>query len=90
MKDNIYGKNRLLLGRRSFLEAASLTSMGILLASPVKLLAQDIRELKPSPVVKTSHGSVRGLTRLGNTYSFFGIPYGADTGGAGRFMPKKE
>ncbi len=41
-----------------------------------------------SPIVKTQSGSIAGLARNG-VLSFLGIPYGAPTGGAGRFMPPR-
>jgi hypothetical protein len=39
-----------------------------------------------SPVGKTTSGSIRGTTQ-GGVSKFLGIPYGAPTGGASRFMP---
>lgn len=40
----------------------------------------------PQTVVQTRHGAVRGYVRNG-IYTFKGIPYGADTGGANRWLP---
>jgi para-nitrobenzyl esterase len=41
-----------------------------------------------SPIARTQGGSIEGLARDG-VLSFFGIPYGAPTSGAGRFMPPR-
>lgn len=43
-----------------------------------------------SPVVETSHGKVRGILEEGGTFEFRGIPYGASTAGANRFMPPQR
>ena len=44
-------------------------------------------------VVKTTHGAVRGRKVTADGYpiynTFFGIPYGQDTGGANRWLPPK-
>jgi para-nitrobenzyl esterase len=40
------------------------------------------------PVVKTGAGAVEGLAQ-GDSLAFLGVPYGASTGGAARFMPPR-
>src|SRR5262245_31402578 len=47
---------------------------------PVLLVGEDIA------VADTQHGKVRGYVLRGIHY-FLGIPYGADTSGANRFLP---
>jgi para-nitrobenzyl esterase len=41
-----------------------------------------------SPIAKTGAGSIEGLAR-GDIFAFLGVPYGAPTGGAARFMPAR-
>ena len=38
------------------------------------------------PVVETASGKIRGVV-IDKVYAFKGVPYGASTAGAGRFMP---
>lgn len=42
-----------------------------------------------SPIVETASGKIAGLTHSG-VHTYKGIPYGAPTGGANRFMPPRK
>ena len=75
------------IGRRTFLSYGSLAAAGLLVDGfGQPLLAQDSRGLPMSAPVATAHGRVRGLVRYG-VNQFYGVPYGASTAGANRFMP---
>src|SRR5512143_3585041 len=83
-------------GRRQFFRTVSAGSAGLTLGprgavpsfaaaaeddeGPVLRVGDDVA------VARTQHGSVRGYVLRGIHY-FLGIPYGADTSGAYRFMP---
>ena len=75
--------------RRSFVNSSLLGASGLYLGahSPM-LLAQDRRLASVGSTVQTRYGRVRGLMREG-VEQFWGVPYGADTAGANRFMPAK-
>jgi len=75
------------LTRRTFLNWSAAAAAGVYadgLWTPA--WAQDTRGLPPTPVVETSSGRIRGVTRFG-VHQFWGVPYGASTEGPNRFMP---
>lgn len=75
------------VNRRSFLGSTALGSAGMYLASQAPFsIAQDLRITEVGQTASTRHGRVRGLMREG-VQQFWGVPYGAPTDGANRFMP---
>jgi len=73
--------------RRAFLGVTTLATAGLLTDSVLApLWAQDVRGLPLTTEVATPAGRVRGVVRFG-VNQFWGVPYGASTEGANRFMP---
>jgi para-nitrobenzyl esterase len=73
--------------RRRFLGTSALATAG-LVAAPF-VFAQDVRRAKPTAVVATAAGKIRGVQLENGVSAFYGVPYGASTAGDGRFMPPK-
>jgi para-nitrobenzyl esterase len=61
----------------------------VAMAGDVDTLAQRSDAATQSPIVETASGRVRGMTSDG-VHFFKGIPYGASTTGANRFMPPRQ
>ena len=72
--------------RRDFLELGALAGAGVLLDARLAV-AQTLRT--PGPAVQTSSGAVRGYVE-DKVHVFKGVPYGASTAGAQRFMPPQK
>src|SRR5579863_6013819 len=78
------------MDRRSFLNYGTMATAGLLVRVAFQpAWAQDIGCSSQSAVVRTSAGRVQGITR-DKVSAFFGIPYGASTAGARRFMPPSK
>lgn len=74
------------IGRRTFLETGTLAAAGFLVAGKYTgASAQQART--PGPIVQTHAGKIRGLIVGGQVKAFLGVPYGASTAGAARFLP---
>ena len=85
--------------RRRFIQALGAGSAGIALAAPFATNSQsqvpensDAQTLRIGDniaLTQTDYGKVRGYVLRG-IYYFLGMPYGADTSGANRFMPPQK
>jgi para-nitrobenzyl esterase len=68
------------MDRRQILAASGMAAAGLALATPLA------RAADAAPIVATTYGKIRGISQDG-VKAFKGIPYGASTAGANRFMP---
>lgn len=76
--------------RATHLRRRALLQAGAGLASAVGLgLAADVFAAEAAPLVRTTAGLVRGARGDAGCKVFKGIPYGASTAGAARFMPPR-
>lgn len=75
------------MDRRSFIGSSTLAAATIFLEGPLtRALAHAAGAPSPGATVQTTAGKIRGLLQ-DTVHAFKGVPYGASTAGAGRFMP---
>ncbi len=78
------------MDRRSFLNYSTMATASLLMRGAFEpAWTQDLGCSSPSAIVRTNAGRVRGITK-DKVSAFFGIPYGASTANARRFMPPSK
>ena len=77
--------------RRTFIKSSALAGASLLLDAPWSggAAAQNVRAVAQSGIAKTTSGPVRGVV-VDRVSAFYGIPYGAPTGGDARFMSPRR
>src|SRR5581483_2501727 len=74
------------MNRRSFLGRGTAAASLLVGGTAIKSWAAPAKSEGSGPIVQTNAGEIRGAVS-GKVNAFKGIPYGASTEGAGRFMP---
>lgn len=79
------------VGRRGLLTAAGVAGLAAAVPAPASAKpggsgGANRLSTPPEAIVETRSGKVRGAVRDG-VFTFKGVPYGKDTGGAARFLP---
>jgi len=83
-------KRGIRIDRRSFI-GSSVAAAGLYASGAFRRAwAQEIRLASPSKAVQTTQGSIQGVVLDGGVNAFYGVPYGASTAGANRFMPPQK